>query len=479
VIDDVNSKRSASGRHAPARESVSRPATDPGAPAAAEAEDTIVRPTAPATSFRRAALDEETVVYLRDEPEKPAAAPAVHESPKRNEKPKSGKAAVAKRQPGAARSRPSQFRTPGPALKSVIRQAAARADDKAGRAKADDAARPATQRDVGQAGEDDTVVQPNESRRWVVRPADKPARRLPIDWEYLPPDTAIKDRFVVMEMVGQGGMGQVYKALDRRREEIGVADPHVALKVLKPALASEPAAVAAFKREAATAKLLSSPRVVEVIDYDQDEDLHFIVSEYLRGESLHALIRRLDGKPMEFHRALVVVRDLAEALRYAHSKGVIHADFKPGNAFVCDDGHVKLLDFGVARTFGTTSALSRPRRPGEGALQGVTPAYASCEVLDGKRADPRDDIYSLAVVAYRLLSGRHPFNGSSALEAKAEGLRPSRIKRLKPAPWRTLRRALAFERAGRVQTMHDFIAGFSAGGAGANMRARLAGLFGR
>lgn len=174
-----------------------------------------------------------------------------------------------------------------------------------------------------------------------------------------------------------------------------------------------------------------------------------------------------------------IIRDLAEALRYSHSKGVVHADFKPGNAFVCDDGGVKLLDFGVARTFGAAAVRARIRHSGAGDLQGVTPAYASCEVLDGKRPDPRDDIYSLAVVSYRLLSGRHPFAGRTALEAKDLDLRPARIKLLKPAPWRTLRRALALDRAERIQTVHAFIEGFTAWGAGANFRARIANAFGR
>lgn len=333
---------------------------------------------------------------------------------------------------------------------------------------------------AGSPDDEDTVVQPQENRRWVIATTEveRPKRRFPKDWEYLPPETLIKERYAVLEMVGQGGMGQVYKALDRRREEIGHPDPYVALKVLKPALAAEPTAVRAFKREAATAQSLSSQRVVEVIDYDQDEELHFIVSEFLKGESLHALLKRLDGKPMEFRRALSVIRDLAEALRHAHSKGVVHADFKPGNAFVCQDGPVKLLDFGVARTFGAAS----PPKPATGDaldLQGITPAYASCEVLEGRLPDPRDDIYSLSVVAYRLLSGRHPFNGRTALEAKSEGLRPNRIRSLRPAAWRTLRRGLAFDRRDRLPTMHAFIAGFTAYGAGANVRARFANMFGR
>lgn len=448
------------------------------------AEDTVVRVT-PANARTASAPDteveEDTIVQLRvPAPEpgteagdgsrggkveiSPAAAKSKSGAGKKAES-KTGKGSGSERSKTSTRKATGKTAGKG-SRKSRGRNGSAASKKKARKSKKD-------------PDSEDTVVQPGEGRRWVVAPQEGPAKRFPDGWEYLPPDTVIKDRYVVLEMVGQGGMGQVYKALDLRREEIGVADPYVALKVLKPKLSEDDSAIAAFKREAATAQSLSSPRVVEIIDYDQDEDIHFIVSEFLYGESLYALLKRLDGKPMDFERAMVVVRDLAEALRYAHGKGVIHADFKPGNAFVCEDGHLKLLDFGVARTFGAASPL--PRRDGEagGDLQGITPAYASCEVLDGKPPDPRDDIFSLAVVAYRLLSGRHPFNGRNAIEAKEEGLRPARIKRLNASAWRTLRRALAFNRTGRVPTMLAFIEGFTADSFGANFQARLANLFGR
>lgn len=437
--------------------------------ATSDGEDTIVRPTVPSAKDEP---EEDTIFQLRTQTSVASvggasAARDAHVGQRDGAGRKGATKTGAKRQRGGTRRRSAARRdSTGPG--KPVGQGGAEAASAKTKKKGTKAGNPAS--------EDDTVVQPREARRWVVASAEKPAGRLTKDGEYLPPDTTIKDRFVVLEMVGQGGMGQVYKALDRRRAEIGMAEPHVALKVLKPALAADSGAVAAFKREAATARSLSSPRVVEVIDYDQDAELHFIVSEFLYGESLHALLKRLDGKPMDFARALVVVRDLAEALRYAHSKGVIHADFKPGNAFVCEDGRVKLLDFGVARTFGTAAVVSHGWRSGEDNLHGVTPPYASCQVLEGKRPDPRDDIYSLAVVAYRLLSGRHPFNGRTALEARQEGLHPARIKRLKPAPWRTLRRALAFDRPARVPTMHAFVEGFTADRAGANFRAMLANL---
>lgn len=438
-------------------------------------DDTVVRLVASGSVDNKAGLDEDTIFYLR--------------SPTPGSEADGDREAREGRHPGGeakgAASSAGKRKRAGTQQASTARRGQSKSGGKAaGKRSARTAPAPAAARPRGGKGgktalDDETVVQHNEDRRWVVGPVDKPAKALPKGWEYLPPETTIKERYVILEMVGQGGMGQVYKALDRRREEIGLADPYVALKILKPAMAGDTNAVATFKREAATAQLLSSPRVVEVIDYDQDAELHYIVAEFLKGESLHTVLKRLDGKPMDLRRAVAIIRDLAEALRYAHSKGVVHADFKPGNAFVCEDGRVKLLDFGVARTFGAASVGTRLPYVGAGGLQGVTPAYASCEVLDGKRPDPRDDIYSLAVVAYRLLTGNHPYKGRNALEAKEQKLAPERIKRLKPAAWRTLKRALAFDRAARVQTVYAFIEGFTAQGAGANFRARVASMFGR
>jgi TonB family protein len=268
------------------------------------------------------------------------------------------------------------------------------------------------------------------------------------------PGVTLRERFVLQERAPAGSMGEVYKALDRRRDEAH-AEPFVAVKVISPRFARFPEAVKVLQREAALAQVLVHPHIVRVFDFDRDGDQAFITMEWLEGESLAELLTRQRYQPLLTALARRIIEQIGQALAHAHSRGVVHADVKPGNIFLTASGPAKLLDFGVAR--GPDEDSAEPR------LQAWTRAYASCEVLSGQPADPRDDVFSLACVAYRMLAGRRAFGRYDALQAEADSRHPTRIAKLTEPEWRALQHALAFRRETRTRDMATFLSEFSHG----------------
>ena len=269
----------------------------------------------------------------------------------------------------------------------------------------------------------------------------------------------VKQRFVLEKRIGKGGMGVVYRALDLRKKEALDRTPYVALKVVGDKVRHYPEAQLAFQREARKAQDLAHPNIVNVYDFDRDGETLFMVMELLEGEPLNRVIKNLDGEGMPQRRALEIVNGLGKALINAHARGVVHADFKPSNCFITHAGDVKVLDFGIARAF-KASARSDPEEStvfDPASFGALTPAFASCEMLEGTDPDPRDDIYPLAVVAYLLLAGRHPFDRKSAVEARDGEMTPARIRGLSASQWNGLARGLALERKKRTPTVRRFL----------------------
>jgi serine/threonine protein kinase len=267
------------------------------------------------------------------------------------------------------------------------------------------------------------------------------------------PGTVLRDRFVLQAQMGGGNMGQVYKALDRRRQESADPEPWVAIKLVQPAPGQHPQAREALHQEAQLAQRLSHPNIVRIFDVDRDGDSSFLVMEWLEGESL---ARFLDGRrwrPLPRLQALQIVEGICRALAYAHGQGIVHADVKPGNIFLAADGATKLLDFGVAQLTDEQTG-----EPVPALVCGHTPEYASPEVIEGEVPAAADDLFSLACVAYRMLAGKRAFGRQNALEAEAAGLRPERIEHMPPAQWQALDQALAFRRADRPADVNAFIA---------------------
>ncbi|WP_405233362.1 serine/threonine-protein kinase [Lentisalinibacter salinarum] len=283
--------------------------------------------------------------------------------------------------------------------------------------------------------------------------------------------TVIGGRYELLRRVAGGSMGVVYKALDRQRTLETHEPAWVAVKVLTPRLDQHGPALRALQREAETGLLLDHPNVVSFHGLGRDGNRFYIVMEWLPGCSLADWLDRRPGEPMPTDYALHIVRSIGAALAHAHERGVVHADVKPGNVMLLPDGGVQLCDFGIARLDRVLATGTGTFDPG--VLKAATPAYSSPEVLKGETPTIRDDIYSLACVAYRMLSGRRVFGNRDALEAEAAGECPGRIEGLGEARWQALEAALAFSRYERPPDVRTFLRTFAAGRAGRRRRILL------
>ncbi len=283
-------------------------------------------------------------------------------------------------------------------------------------------------------------------------------RQIPLADRPLQIGMVLKDRFVLEEVIGGGGMGTVFKALDLRKSEARDREPYVALKVLNPEFRDNPIALIALQRETKRAQTLSHPNIINVFDFDRDGNHVFMSMEYLKGRPLNQVIRELPEAGMSFGKAWPIIRAMAEALGYAHKKDVVQSDFKPGNVFLDDDNEVRILDFGIACAAGRAEkAIGDATIFNARDLGALTPAYASLEMIQKKEPDPRDDLYALGCVAYELLSGKHPYGKLAADKALELNLQPKPIAGLNRKQWRGLQRALALKREDRVPSAEAFV----------------------
>ena len=218
--------------------------------------------------------------------------------------------------------------------------------------------------------------------------------------------------YEITDVLGAGGMGEVYRARDTR------LDRDVAIKVLPDTFAADPDRLSRFEREARAVAALSHPGILAIHDFGQSDGLTYAVMELLEGSTLRA---RLDSSPLPPRRAVDLAGQIVRALGAAHEKGIVHRDIKPENIFITTDGHVKILDFGLARLvpspIGTLAAAGTRTRveTTDGVVLG-TVGYMSPEQVRGVAADHRSDIFSFGVVLYEMLTGRRPFAGSTAVE---------------------------------------------------------------
>jgi serine/threonine protein kinase len=272
-------------------------------------------------------------------------------------------------------------------------------------------------------------------------------------------DVLLGGRYTLVEELGRGGMGQVFKARDRNLERVGNPNPFVALKALNPAFSKDENARSALQSEVMNAKRLAHDNIIRVNDFDWDGPHLIIAMEYLRGHPLEELMRTEYEGGLELERAWnEVIRGVGSALEYAHGKGVVHSDVKPGNVFITHKNVVKVLDFGISRPMAQSASSNETILTGVLPLNGLSVAYASLEQWTDQPADPRDDIYAFALVVYELLTGHHPFANASAKSAYESGLAPQRIESLTRKQWDALRQALAFEREQRTKRVKDLVA---------------------
>jgi len=246
------------------------------------------------------------------------------------------------------------------------------------------------------------------------------------------PGTLLGDRYRIISLLGSGGMGEVYRATDLR-----LSQP-VALKFLPEETARDPKALARFHTEVRIARQVAHPNVCRVYDLGEVEGFPYISMEYVDGEDLHSLLRRIGRLPPD--KALEIARKLCAGLAAAHDKGVLHRDLKPANIMIDGRGHVLITDFGLAGVMGQIEGIE---------ARNGTPGYMAPEQLTGREVSVQSDIYALGVVLYEMFTGKRPFEASSRAELTRlteEGNPPSPrtiVKDIDPAVESVILRCLA------------------------------------
>lgn len=274
--------------------------------------------------------------------------------------------------------------------------------------------------------------------------------------------SVLDGRYTIAAELGRGGMGMVFKARDRNREDFRDRHPYIALKVLSEEFKRHPDARMALQRETARAQSLAHPNVITVYDFDYDGPHAYMTMELLEGQTLEDWLHGEAFPNVPFDRRWFIVRSIGAGLAYAHEKGVVHSDLKPGNVFLCKSGVVKVMDFGIARPLRVVTESQDATLFDAGERIGaLTPAYASIEQWNHEAPDPRDDIYAFACVVYFVFSGRHPFDRASARTASDTKLVPQRIDSLSRRQWHALRDGLALQRRDRIVSVDEFLRQFT------------------
>jgi len=212
--------------------------------------------------------------------------------------------------------------------------------------------------------------------------------------------TLFADRYEIIEELGKGGMGAVYRVEDTKAKE------EIALKLIKPEIAAEKKTIERFRNELTTARKIRHKNICGMYDLNEEKGTHYITMEYVPGEDLKSFLRR--SGHLTISKAISTAKQVCDGLSEAHELGIVHRDLKPSNIMIDKSGNVRIMDFGIARTLKTKGIT------GSGVMIG-TPEYMSPEQVEGKEVDQRSDIYSLGAILYEMVTGRVPFEGNTAL----------------------------------------------------------------
>jgi serine/threonine protein kinase len=283
------------------------------------------------------------------------------------------------------------------------------------------------------------------------------AEPLPVELPPLPAEggRVLRNRYVLGSTLGSGGMGTVYKALDRYRADLPEASRHVAVKVLHEKVCNRQNLFANLRREFYHAQALSHENIVNVFEMDRDDEVAFLTMELLEGSLLSEVMERTRPRPIDRAYAWAIIRSVGAGLAHAHSRNVVHGDLKPQNVMITHRGEVRILDFGASGV--ATLALSNTAPLERNYPPSVTAAYACCELLDGQQTDPRDDLFALACLSYELLAGDHPFQRRRSTEARDRRIVPRRPPGLTRRQWRALAMGLSWYREHRSISVREWL----------------------
>lgn len=267
----------------------------------------------------------------------------------------------------------------------------------------------------------------------------------------LPPDTVLRSRYALQQVIGAGASSIVFRATDLEptSDQSGAVSTvsSVAIKLLRREHSADPMAPLRLQREFQQMRCLSHAGIARVFELDRDGDACFMSMELVPGRSVKSWI----DAGGSYDDALRIINACCDALGYAHSLGILHGDLKPSNVLVTGDGTVKLIDFGSAPSSGDRIASCLD------AAAVATPLYASPQILAGINAEPRDDIFSLACLSYSILSGgRHPFGGRPSLEGSRAKSAPTYVRAIPPELFEVIEAGLSAERERRPASVAQF-----------------------
>jgi serine/threonine protein kinase len=265
---------------------------------------------------------------------------------------------------------------------------------------------------------------------------------------------SLRERYIIEQRLGNGGTGEIFRALDLQHDCATGAGPHVAIKLLRPELRGRAQSIARLRREFRQTQALSHPNVVRFRELGCDQGTWFIAMELLTGEALGQRLRQAHPIGLPTCEALWIAAECGGALAFAHDNGVTHGDIKPDNVFVTATNEVRVLDFGTAP--------DTPHSPPDTEtfcqiVPAATRAYASPEVLAGQRPEPRDDVFSLACMIYEMLGGRHPYGRRGSDEARDARLEIEPLPALSVEQWRALAAGLAWHREQRPAGVRELL----------------------
>jgi serine/threonine protein kinase len=269
----------------------------------------------------------------------------------------------------------------------------------------------------------------------------------------------LNQRFRLLELIAVGGTSYVHRARDLAIDVLQPGNGELAIKVPRciPQLRQlgQNFRAQTVIHEALLSRTLAHRNILRVFDFHREGNIHFLTMEHIRGEPLTAFLLRAPQRRLGSQTAAAIVRCIAAALLSAHRHGVVHSDVKPGNILIGHRGELKLIDFANARRLQGSVSFKPPYKPP--AHFGFSSAYSSFETMEDLPPTTSDDLFSLGCITYEMLTGRHPYNRCSPIEALTQDLTPQRPAATSYRQWTILRKALQLRAAERLHDAADFL----------------------